>query len=123
MDGHASDLRTGLPWQTVEIHEPLRLLVVIESTPEQIIASAAQVPGVRKLIENRWVQLVAWDPQTGALSVYDGGAFVPYVPEHNEIPVVDRSVSWYAGRRGHLSPARVLAAMTNRPAPFRNRSS
>ena len=123
MDGHASDLRTGLPWQTVEIHEPLRLLVVIESTPEQIIASAAQVPGVKKLIENRWVQLVAWDPQTGALSVYDGGAFVPYVPEHNEIPVVDRSVSWYAGRRGHLSPARVLAAMTNRPAPFRNRSS
>ena len=30
MDGHASDLRTGLPWQMVEIHEPVRLLVVVE---------------------------------------------------------------------------------------------
>src|SRR5581483_1742620 len=26
MDGHASDLRTGLPWQMVEIHEPVRIL-------------------------------------------------------------------------------------------------
>src|SRR5439155_24283917 len=26
MDGHASDLRTGLPWQMVEVHEPVRLL-------------------------------------------------------------------------------------------------
>ena len=31
MDGHASDLRTGLPWQMVEIHEPVRLLLVVES--------------------------------------------------------------------------------------------
>lgn len=30
MDGAASDLRTGLPWQMVEIHEPVRLLFVIE---------------------------------------------------------------------------------------------
>src|SRR5205814_950645 len=36
MDGAASDLRTGLPWQGVEIHEPFRLLFVIETTPEAI---------------------------------------------------------------------------------------
>ena len=34
MDGAASDLRTGLPWQMVEIHEPVRLLFVIETTAE-----------------------------------------------------------------------------------------
>ena len=33
MDGAASDLRPGLPWQMVEIHEPVRLLFVIETTP------------------------------------------------------------------------------------------
>ena len=27
MDGATSDLRTGLPWQMVEIHEPMRLLL------------------------------------------------------------------------------------------------
>jgi uncharacterized protein YbcC (UPF0753/DUF2309 family) len=28
MDGAQSDLRTGLPWQMVEIHEPTRLAIV-----------------------------------------------------------------------------------------------
>ena len=117
MDGHASDLRTGLPWQTVEIHEPLRLLVVIDATPEQIDAAVAPLAGVRQLIENQWIHLVSWDPDSGALAVYDRGTFVPYVPERNDIPVVDRSVSWYAGRRDHLGPARVLAALPRKPAP------
>jgi hypothetical protein len=121
MDGHASDLRTGLPWQTVEIHEPLRLLVVIEATPEKIIAAAAPLAEVRQLIENCWIHLVSWDPETGALSVYDNGTFVPYVPEHNDIPVVDRSVSWYSGRRDHLAPARVLAALAKRSSPAGSR--
>src|SRR5205814_7659413 len=31
MDGAQSDLRTGLPWQMVEIHEPTRLAIVVES--------------------------------------------------------------------------------------------
>ncbi|MEZ4742090.1 MAG: putative inorganic carbon transporter subunit DabA [Bdellovibrionota bacterium] len=31
MDGYSSDLRTGLPWQMVEIHEPVRLLFLIQS--------------------------------------------------------------------------------------------
>jgi uncharacterized protein YbcC (UPF0753/DUF2309 family) len=117
MDGQASDLRTGLPWQTVEIHEPLRLLVVIEAAPETIVGAAASLAGVRQLIENRWIHLVSWHPETGVLSVYDRGRFVPYVPELNDIPVVDRSVSWYAGRREHLSPARVLAALPKRSSP------
>jgi len=121
MDGHASDLRTGLPWQTVEIHEPIRLLVVIEATSERIMASAERLPGVKNLVVNQWIQLVSWDPDTGALTVFENGEFVPYVPEHNDIPVVDRSVSWYAGHREHLAPARVLAALTGRPSPVRER--
>ena len=34
MDGAASDLRTGLPWQMVEIHEPVRSLFLLETTAE-----------------------------------------------------------------------------------------
>jgi uncharacterized protein YbcC (UPF0753/DUF2309 family) len=29
MDGAASDLRTGLPWQGVDIHEPVRILFIV----------------------------------------------------------------------------------------------
>ena len=31
MEGADSDLRTGLPWQMVEIHEAMRLLVVVDA--------------------------------------------------------------------------------------------
>jgi hypothetical protein len=110
MDGHVSDLRTGLPWQMVEIHEPVRLLMVIDATPETILAAAEAVPAVKRLVVNRWVQLVSWHPDTGALAVFEDGRFVPYSPERSDIPVVERSVAWYAGRRDHLPPARVLAA-------------
>ncbi len=36
MDGALSDLRLGLPWQGVEIHEPVRLLFVIETSEQSI---------------------------------------------------------------------------------------
>jgi uncharacterized protein YbcC (UPF0753/DUF2309 family) len=114
MDGHASDLRTGLPWQMVEIHEPVRLLVVIDADPERILAAAEAVPAVQRLVVNRWIQLVSWHPRTGALAVFEDGGFVPYTPERTDIPVVARSVSWYSGRRDHLPPARVLAAAGGR---------
>jgi uncharacterized protein YbcC (UPF0753/DUF2309 family) len=114
MDGHASDLRTGLPWQMVEIHEPVRLLIVIDATPEAILAAAEKVPVVKNFVVNGWVQLVSWHPETGGLAVFEDGGFRPYEPENLEVPVVNRSVEWYGGHREHLPPARVLAALAPR---------
>ena len=105
MDGHASDLRTGLPWQMVEIHEPMRLLIVIDATPESILAAAAQVPAVARLAGNGWIQLVSWHPESGDLAIFDNGRFRPYVPERSGLPEVACSRDWYAGHRGHLEPA------------------
>jgi uncharacterized protein YbcC (UPF0753/DUF2309 family) len=111
MDGHASDLRTGLPWQMVEIHEPVRLLVIIDAPPERIMAAAAKVPAVERLAVNRWIQLVAWDPVGSGLHVFTDGRFVPFEGERCIQPVVERSVDWYRGHREHLPPARILAAL------------
>jgi hypothetical protein len=36
MNGAASDLRTGLPKQMTEIHEPVRLHLIVEATPEML---------------------------------------------------------------------------------------
>jgi hypothetical protein len=111
MDGHASDLRTGLPWQMVEIHEPVRLLIVIDATPEAILAAADKVAVVKNFVVRGWVQLVSWHPDTGALAVFEDGGFRPYQPESPHLPEVERSVEWYGGQRGHLPPARVTAAL------------
>ncbi len=47
MDGHLSDLRTGLPWQMVEIHEPVRLLTIVEAKPELLARNSRSEPGPR----------------------------------------------------------------------------
>jgi hypothetical protein len=100
-----------MPWQTVEIHEPVRLLIVIEASVAQIERALDRVPAVKRLVVNRWVQLVAWDPDGSALAVYGQTGFVPHEREGMVLPMVERSHNWFAGRRGNVPPARVLAAL------------
>ena len=115
MDGHASDLRTGLPWQMIEIHEPLRLLLIVEAPAERILTVMSRLPAVERLVKNQWVQLACWHAPGNGLSMFDGSRFVPYQPESSRIAVVDRSVDWFGGHRGHLPPARTMAALTGAP--------
>ena len=112
MDGAASDLRPGLPWQGVEIHEPIRLLFVIETTPEKIRKIMARDPTVRKIIEGRWVHLSLIDPDTSEILVYRRGEFIPYVAESATLPQVRNSIDWYRGLRDHLGFAEVTAGLT-----------
>ncbi|MBM7769972.1 uncharacterized protein YbcC (UPF0753/DUF2309 family) [Actinokineospora baliensis] len=111
MDGHASDLRTGLPWQMVEIHEPVRLLLVVEATPERLSAILSAHAGLARLVGNGWIQLVAWVPEDEAMFLFQDGAFQPHEPEALEFPVVSRSAEVYSGRRDHLGCAHVLAGV------------
>ena len=112
MDGAASDLRPGLPWQMVEIHEPLRVLFVVETTPEMLTKILNRNAVLRRLIENRWVQMSVLDPDSPEIQVYQGGAFHPYQPESSEIPEVARSQDWYRGWRDHLGYARITPKET-----------
>lgn len=107
MDGHASDLRAGLPWQGVEIHEPLRLLMIFETTPEAILGIMAANATVGRIIRNGWVQLVLLDPHSNKLSIYDEGKFVPFVPTEEKLPTVSTSLDWYRGWRKHLGFAEI----------------
>jgi uncharacterized protein YbcC (UPF0753/DUF2309 family) len=55
MDGAQSDLRTGLPWQMVEIHEPTRLAIVVEGTPDRVRRVVEDNPAIERLVRNRWI--------------------------------------------------------------------
>jgi hypothetical protein len=109
MNGHASDLRTGLPLQMVELHEPMRLLLIVEATPAALLDVAGRLPEVLRLVANGWVQLVSVDPADGRMARFVGGGFAPYAPEPAALPRVARSVDWYRGKAGHLPPALVEA--------------
>ena len=105
MDGAASDLRTGLPWQMVEIHEPVRLLMVIETTPEKMNRIMDRNPSIGNLVRNGWVQMATLSPESSEIHLLQDSRFVLYKPETSELPQVASSVDWYRGWRDHLGYA------------------
>lgn len=109
MDGAMSDLRTGLPWQGVEIHEPVRLLMVIEATPAALEKIMTRNAAVGNILRNGWMQLALMDPDTAELKLYQHGEYVPYTPTLDKLPQVQRSIDWYQGWREHLEFAQLLA--------------
>ena len=110
MDGHASDLRTGLPVQTTEIHEPMRLLMVIDAPEARIQAALEALPAVAQLVSNAWIRVARWD-EDGSVHFLENGRFERHVPEIDRLPEVDRSADWALGHRGNLPPASVRAGM------------
>ncbi len=107
MDGAMSDLRTGLPWQMTEIHEPVRLLIICETTPEIMFHILANNALGRSMTENGWVQLAVQDPHTNAIRVYEDGEFRPYEVQADRLPSAPSSMEWYRGWRDHLEFAEI----------------
>jgi uncharacterized protein YbcC (UPF0753/DUF2309 family) len=118
MDGYSSDLRTGLPWQMVEIHEPMRLLLIIEATTEALGVVLERHPPVAQLVLNRWVQVASIHPDTGKIKLFTGARWEDWSPPPDRLPEVRSSAEWYAGQRGHLPPATITDGL---PRPARTR--
>lgn len=108
MDGADSDLRTGLPWQMVEIHEAMRLLVVVEQTPEMLTAIVGRQPALQELVGNGWIVLAAKNPSTASIDLYCPRRGWLSWTGAGVLPQVGHSADWFAGESGALTPAIVL---------------
>ena len=109
MDGAASDLRPGLPWQGVEIHEPVRLLLIIEASPDGIRRIMSRSEVVRNIIQNGWIQLALLDPHSNKILVYREDEFHEYEPAVTVLPKAPSSADWYRGWRDHLEFAQITS--------------
>jgi uncharacterized protein YbcC (UPF0753/DUF2309 family) len=107
MDGAASDLRTGLPWQMVEIHEPVRLLMVVETTASAMLQVMARDPTIDRLVRNGWMQLAVLDPDSSHCELFEYGAFFPYKQQADRLPAAEKSLDWYRGWRDYLEFAEI----------------
>ena len=81
-NGIDGDLRPGLPNQMVELHDPLRLLTIVEHKENVILKTIQRTPQLYEWFINEWVHLVCIDPETKAMSKFVDGAFYPYSPEY-----------------------------------------
>ena len=107
MDGAQSDLRTGLPWQMVEIHEPTRLAIVVESPRERLGQVVQGHANIEQLVRNRWVWLACLDPASGDVWELRATGLVRHEVRHSLAVVAGDSAACYQGRRGCLPPVAI----------------
>ena len=74
------DLRPGLPWQMIEVHDPVRLLVIVEHRPEIVLKAIQSSDEVFEWYKNEWVHIVALHPEEKQFYYFRNGVFTKYEP-------------------------------------------
>jgi uncharacterized protein YbcC (UPF0753/DUF2309 family) len=83
------DLRPGLPVQMIEVHDPVRLLIIVEHLPEIVLKTIQSVPEMYEWFINNWVHLIVFNPETGNFSRFHNGEFSDYISSVKSITVVN----------------------------------
>jgi uncharacterized protein YbcC (UPF0753/DUF2309 family) len=97
MTGGLSDLRTGLPSQTVldkglPFHEPLRLITVIEAPLEHARRAVESVVEVKTLVLNDWIRLLVIDPEKQIVYTFNNGQWdAQTLADANQPPLAKES--------------------------------
>ena len=108
MEGAGSDLRTGLPKQMIEIHEAMRLQVIVEAKTEVLTEIYMRQPPLQELIGNGWLLLTAIDPDSGVIDVFDPErGWVRWEGPLSPLPTVKQSSDYYPGTLEPLTPVLV----------------
>ena len=89
-NGIDGDLRPGLPAQMTEVHDPVRLLLIVEHFPEVVLKTIQKAEDTYEWFINDWVKLVSIHPESKELQVFEGGNFRPYEPLTKDIQEIDQ---------------------------------
>jgi len=110
MEGAYSDLRTGLPRQMTEVHEAMRLHLIVDAKMEILGEIYGRQPGIQQLLDGEWVILIAHDPETGEFN-----QFVPGVgfekwddSQLEQLPEVADSYAWFKGKYERFLPPALI---------------
>lgn len=87
-NGIDGDLRTGLPSQMIEVHDPFRLLMIVEHYPEVILHCLSENPNTEEWFENEWVNLVSIHPDTREILQYKHKQFVSTTLQPHQTPQI-----------------------------------
>ena len=77
-NGIDGDLRPGLPSQMIEVHDPVRLLVIAEHFPDKVKYAISKNPATYEWFKNDWVKLIAIHPESKEIFVFNDEEFVVY---------------------------------------------
>jgi hypothetical protein len=92
----------------VEIHEPSRLAIIVEGSPDRVRRVVSDNPAIEQLVRNRWIWLACLDETSGVLREFRSNEFVAHTPKHPLPVITGDSAVWYQGKRGFLSPVAIV---------------
>jgi uncharacterized protein len=108
-NGIDDDLRTGLPVQMTEIHDPVRLLLVIEQKPEIIMQVLQSNRSLMQWVQNEWVKVACIDP--GSHKAFCFKPNLGFVLTENgkkfSLPIITRSSVYAMSSRENLQIAQI----------------
>lgn len=91
-NGVDGDLRTGLPNQMIEVHDPLRLMVIVEHFPELVLKTMQINPATYEWFINEWVRIVVIHPTEKSAYLFVKGAFLPYEGLRHSLNQIDDDI-------------------------------
>jgi uncharacterized protein YbcC (UPF0753/DUF2309 family) len=105
MEGGGSDLRTGLPQQMVEIHEAMRLQLVVEAKTSVLERIYSEQESLRELIAGGWLHLSTKDPDSGEIFIFERGTgFILWQTNTKIPPLRDNSSDCYRDKTLPVRP-------------------
>ena len=87
-NGIDGDLRPGLPSQMIEVHDPLRLMMVVEHFPEVVLDTIQRNPVTYEWFKNEWVKLAVCHPETKEIFVFKDEQMSVYHPMKSKLEEV-----------------------------------
>ena len=116
------DLRPGLPLQMIEVHDPVRLLIVVEHYPEILLKAIQSTPEIYEWYQNEWVHIVALHPGTGAFHYFKDGGFSVYEPLTKAIKKIEEMNSFVEAAKEMETNYIVDATKENLPVHIINQN-
>ena len=80
-NGTDSDLLTGLPTQMTEVHDPVRLSLIIEQEPEIALMALTRNDSVFEWVKNGWVKFFCFSPIRRKMFRYEAAEMMSYDEE------------------------------------------
>lgn len=74
--GTESDLLFGLPFQMIDQHQPLRLLILVEQGPDIALSAIQDNPLVRQIIYNQWVNYACYEKESQKFYLFTQGQMI-----------------------------------------------
>lgn len=88
-NGVKGDLRPGLPYQMIDVHDPVRILTIVEQKPEIVLKVLKANPDTFGWYDKGWMKLAVYNPFNKELYILVNGSFQIYHPIQKVVPKIE----------------------------------